>query len=132
MEVRLKMGADIPQARGQPAKPEQQQPQAVQDAAAVKAVNPSKASKATEAAKPEEELDRETVVDVVKKAFEAADALAPQRHLQYELVTEADTIQVQVVNTRDGSIVRKVPADEIIEQIKRIQNLLSDRMDVTA
>lgn len=131
----MKVGTEVPQqVKTKPqARAEQQgaeAPAAAQDAAA--AAEAKKAAQAAEAEAPAEELDRETMQEAVTKAIEAADALAPRRHLEYELVTDANMVQVHVVNNKDGSIVRKVPADDIIELVKRIQNLLSDRMDVRA
>ena len=60
------------------------------------------------------------------------DLLSPSRHLKFEVVDEADLVQVQMVNTSDGQIVRKIPADDIIELVKQIHRTLSDRLDVKA
>ena len=84
------------------------------------------------AAQQKAELDKESQKDVLEKTLEVVDLLAPERHLKYEVIDDADLVQVQVVNTTDGSIVRKIPADEIIELVKHIHKALSDRFDVQA
>ena len=50
----------------------------------------------------------------------------------YEVIVEAGLVQVQFIDTLDGNIVRKVPADEIVKLVSRIRETLDDRLDVVA
>ena len=77
-------------------------------------------------------LSREALKDVLDKTLEVVDLLTPRRHLEYEVIDEADIVQVQVVNTDDGSIVRKIPGDDIVKLVEQIHKVLSDRLDVKA
>ena len=61
------------------------------------------------------------------------EALGPSdRHLKYEVIDEAGLVQVQVIDTADGNIVRKIPADEIVKLVSRIRETLNERLDVVA
>ncbi|MCR5347336.1 MAG: flagellar protein FlaG [Fretibacterium sp.] len=85
-----------------------------------------------EAENKENSLSREELKDVLDKTLEVVDLLNPRRHLEYEVIDEADIVQVQVVNTDDGSIVRKIPADDIVKLVEQIHSVLSKRLDVKA
>jgi len=76
-----------------------------------------------------EQMDRDDLKEVLGKTLEVVDLLAPRRHLKYEVIDEADLVQVQVIDTDDGNVVRKIPADEIIELVKQIHKTLSKRLD---
>ena len=84
------------------------------------------------AASPEREPDRDTQKDVLEKVLEVVNLLAPDRHLEYEVIEDADMVQIQVVNNEDGQVVRRIPADEIIAMVKQIHKALSERLDVVA
>ena len=84
------------------------------------------------AASPEREPDRDAQKDVLEKVLEVVNLLAPDRHLEYEVIEDADMVQIQVVNNEDGQVVRRIPADEIIAMVKQIHKALSDRLDVVA
>ena len=78
-------------------------------------------------------LDREDLKDLLRRTTDAVEALGPSgRHLKYEVIEEADMVQIQVVNNEDGQVVRRIPADEIIEMVKQIHKALSERLDVMA
>ena len=67
-------------------------------------------------------LDKEDLKDLLRRTTDAVEALGPSgRHLKYE-----------VIDTLDGNIVRKVPADEIVKLVSRIRETLDDRLDVVA
>ncbi|MBR0097372.1 MAG: flagellar protein FlaG, partial [Synergistaceae bacterium] len=51
---------------------------------------------------------------------------------KYEVIEEADLVQIQVIDTDDGEIIRKIPADEIVELVKKLHEVLSERLDVKA
>ena len=48
------------------------------------------------------------------------------------VIDEAGLIQVQVVDSLDGNIVRKIPADEIVKLVSRIRETLDEWLDVVA
>ncbi len=98
-------------------------------------LRPETAVKTAVEAEPEQEkeaLSREALKDVLDKTLEVVDLLTPHRHLEYEVIEEADIVQVQVVNTDDGSIVRKIPGDDIVKLVEQIHKVLSERLDVKA
>jgi uncharacterized FlaG/YvyC family protein len=76
------------------------------------------------------ELDREGR----KKALsQAADLLSAfDRELKYEVLEEAEVVQIQVIDVKTGRIVRKIPADEVIKFIKTMKEKIDDRVDVLA
>lgn len=54
-------------------------------------------------------------------------------HLEYEVEDESKIIQVRVVNTEDGTIVRKIPPDKIIETAGIIRKkLINTSIDIKA
>ena len=78
-------------------------------------------------------LDKEDLKDLLKRTTELVSALGPSdRHLKYEVIDEAGLVQVQVIDTSDGNIVRKIPADEIVKLVSRIRETLNERLDVVA
>ena len=77
-------------------------------------------------------LTKDELKDVLDKTLEVVDMLNPRRHLKYEVIDDADMVQVQVVNTDDGSVVRKIPSDEIVKLVEQIKNMLADRFEVEA
>jgi uncharacterized FlaG/YvyC family protein len=54
------------------------------------------------------------------------------RELKYEVLEEAGVVQIQIIDGRDGKVVRKVPADEVIKFLKAIKEQIDDRVDVWA
>ena len=48
------------------------------------------------------------------------------------VIDEVGLIQVQVIDTLDGNIVRKIPADEIVKLVSRIRETLDEWLDVVA
>ena len=77
-------------------------------------------------------LTKDELKEVLDKTLEVVDMLNPRRHLKYEVIDDADMVQVQVVNTDDGSVVRKIPSDEIVKLVEQIKNMLADRFEVEA
>ena len=70
--------------------------------------------------------------EALNKTLEVVDLLCPRRHLKYEVIEDADLVQVQVVNSDDGSIVRKIPSDDIVKLVEQIHRMLADRFEVEA
>lgn len=66
---------------------------------------------------------------------EMLDRAGEMRHLKYEVIDEAAIVQVSVINTEDGTIVRKVPPDKVVELVERMsknkkRSSSNDRFDV--
>jgi uncharacterized FlaG/YvyC family protein len=77
-----------------------------------------------------EAYGRETLSQLMEKA---ADLLSLfDRELKYEILEEAGVVQVQVIDARDGRVVRKVPSDEVVKFIEALRNKIDDRVDVWA
>ena len=81
---------------------------------------------------PLAELDQEGLKDLLKKTVDLVDALSMNRHLKFEVIDEAGLVQVQVIDTIDGNIVRKIPSDAIVKLVSRIRETLNERLDVVA
>ena len=85
-----------------------------------------------EAEKDHKDLTKDEEKDLLEKTLELVELIAPKRHLEYEVIEEADIVQVQVVNTDDGTVVRKIPSDEIVKLVEQIRSMLADRFEVEA
>ena len=83
-------------------------------------------------AEDENSLSSGKLKEALEKALEVVDLLCPRRHLKYEVIEEADLVQVQVVNSDDGSIVRKIPSDDIVKLVEQIHAMLANRFEVEA
>ena len=57
---------------------------------------------------------------------------AAMRHLEYEIIEDAKMIQIKVINTNDGEIVRKIPPDKVIEIVRKIRQNKDKRLDIKA
>ena len=76
------------------------------------------------------EFDKKTVADLMERT---ADLLTTfDRDLKYEVLEDAVVVQIQVIDPRDGRIVRKIPADEVIRLIEAMKSKIDDRVDVWA
>ena len=65
---------------------------------------------------------------IAKKArAENIDRAAEMRHLRYEVITDADIVQVSVINSEDGTIIRKVPPDKVIGFVKKFREKTNER-----
>ncbi len=58
---------------------------------------------------------------------ENIDRTAAMRHLKYEVITDADIVQVSVINSEDGTIIRKVPPDKIVGFVKKFREKTQER-----
>ncbi len=56
-----------------------------------------------------------------KARVEMLDRAGEMRHLKYEVIDEAAIVQVSVINTGDGTVVRKVPPDKVVGLVKNIR-----------
>lgn len=61
------------------------------------------------------------------------DKASEMRHLKYEVMEDADIVQISVVSSADGKIIRKVPPDKIVSFVKRIREKEQKRkLDIKA
>ena len=69
-----------------------------------------------------------------KKREEILAKVGERRHLQYEVIEDAAVVQVSVINTEDGTVVRKVPPDNVVGFIRKFRSSAirtSRRLDIT-
>ncbi len=69
-----------------------------------------------------------------KKRAEILAKVGERRHLQYEVIEDAAVVQVSVINTEDGTVVRKVPPDNVIGFIRKFRSSAintSRKLDIT-
>jgi uncharacterized FlaG/YvyC family protein len=85
---------------------------------------------ASNAGLPMEEEDYELLVALMDQTAELLSRF--DRELKYEVLENAGVVQIQVIDARDGRVVRKIPADEVIKFIESLREQLDDRMDVWA
>ncbi|NLL37404.1 MAG: flagellar protein FlaG [Fretibacterium sp.] len=86
----------------------------------------------TEAEASFSDLDREKLRKVLDKTVDLVRSLGADRHLKYEVIESAGLVQIQVIDSRDGTVIRKIPADEIVKLLENIHETLTDRLDVRA
>jgi uncharacterized FlaG/YvyC family protein len=79
---------------------------------------------------PMEEEDYELLVALMDQTAELLSRF--DRELKYEVLENAGVVQIQVIDARDGRVVRKIPADEVIKFIEGLREQLDDHMDVWA
>jgi uncharacterized FlaG/YvyC family protein len=76
------------------------------------------------------ELDKETRQKTLSQTVELLSLF--DRKLKYEVLEDVGVVQIQVIDSRDGRVVRKVPADEVIKFIQAMKEKIDDRVDVLA
>jgi uncharacterized FlaG/YvyC family protein len=54
------------------------------------------------------------------------------RDLKFEVHDESGIVQIQVIDTTDGRVIRKIPADEVLKLVASIREKMSERVDVKA
>ena len=69
-----------------------------------------------------------------QKLLEQTDNLltAFDRRLRFDVIEEAGILQIKVLDSRDGSVVRKIPADEVVRLVTHIRKKLLKEADVRA
>ena len=58
-----------------------------------------------------------------------------ERELKFEILQDAGVVQIQVIDARDGKVLRKIPMDEVIrflEFVKNMKEQTGDGVDVRA
>ncbi len=86
-----------------------------------------KNSSETRAAKAEQSKSDAVAQRAQKARAENIDRAAAMRHLRYEVITDADIVQVSVINSEDGTIIRKVPPDKVIGFVKKFREKTHER-----
>ena len=55
------------------------------------------------------------------------DKASEMRHLKYEVIKDADIVQISVINSKDGTIIRKVPPDKVVGFVRKVREKKSER-----
>lgn len=84
-----------------------------------RSATPEEKAKLESQAKSQNKSAFEEKADEVKA--EMLDRMGKMRHLKYEVIDEAAIVQVSVINSEDGTIVRKVPPDKVVDFVERIR-----------
>ncbi|MDR3355415.1 MAG: flagellar protein FlaG [Synergistaceae bacterium] len=54
------------------------------------------------------------------------------RSLRFDVIEEAGILQIKVLDSRDGSVIRKIPADEVIRMVTHIRKKLLEEANIRA
>jgi uncharacterized FlaG/YvyC family protein len=94
---------------------------------------PSPVEAVNDASDTELQIDEEEYEILVALMDQTAELLSRfDRELKYEVIEDAGVVQIQVIDGRDGRVVRKIPADEVVKFIEGLREQLDDHMDVWA
>jgi uncharacterized FlaG/YvyC family protein len=74
------------------------------------------------------EYNKDAQREIMQRISELASLL--DRDLKFEIHEDAGIVQIQVIDTTDGRIVRKIPADEALKFASKIREKMSERLDV--
>ena len=58
------------------------------------------------------------------KFEQLAEKAKSMRYLKYDLIEDADIVQVSVINSSDGTIIRKFPPDKVVSLVQKIREKL--------
>lgn len=56
-----------------------------------------------------------------KAKSEVLDKFSELRYLKYDIIEDADIVQVSVINSSDGKIIRKFPPDKVVSLVQKIR-----------
>ncbi|MBQ7560562.1 MAG: flagellar protein FlaG [Synergistaceae bacterium] len=56
-----------------------------------------------------------------KAKSEVLDKASEMRYLKYDIIDDADIVQVSVINSSDGTIIRKFPPDKVVSLVRKIR-----------
>ena len=59
-----------------------------------------------------------------KAKSEVLDKFSEMRYLKYDVIEDADIVQVSVINSSDGTIIRKFPPDRVVSLVQKIREKL--------
>ena len=74
-----------------------------------------------------QEAEDETNDNAKKAIDKILDKASEMRHLKHEVIEDADIVQVSVVRSADGTIIRKVPPDRIVSFVRRVKEKKDER-----
>jgi uncharacterized FlaG/YvyC family protein len=74
------------------------------------------------------ELSEDDLRELLQRTVELVSAF--DRNLKFEVIE--NVLQIQVIDSSDGTVVRKIPPDEVIKLVTYIKDKLSDNMNVLA
>ena len=72
----------------------------------------------------EKKSDDDQATEIKNKILDRA---SERRHLKYEVIDDADIVQISVINSGDGTVIRKVPPDKIVSFIRKVKEETSKR-----
>jgi len=80
----------------------------------------------------EKKDDRKPPLEVVKKAAEEGNSIlqATQRNLQFKVDDSTKELVVKIVDSESGELVRQIPSEEMLDFIKRMQELQGEQGSV--
>ncbi len=122
MEIKLPLGSVVSHANTL----QNVAPEVPMSAAAVAVGKVQEAKSDANAAEP----DKNTIQDILKRTSELVSIL--DRNLKFEVVDDAGIVQIQVIDSSDGRVVRKIPSDEVLKLVSYIKEKMSERVDVKA
>ena len=56
--------------------------------------------------------------------------LGSKRHLEYDVIEDTAIVQVRVVNSEDGTVIRKYPPDKVIEFARNFKKSRKEKLDM--
>ncbi|MDR2180952.1 MAG: flagellar protein FlaG [Synergistaceae bacterium] len=94
---------------------------------------PSPVEAVNDASNTEPQIDEEDYEILVALMDQTAELLSHfDRKLKYEVIEDAGIVQIQVIDNRDGRVLRKIPADEVIKFVESLREQLDNHMDIRA
>jgi uncharacterized FlaG/YvyC family protein len=123
MEVKLPIGGALYSNSSQNAASDSFVPRIV---SAVVDVQASKNATGQKAFEPNED----DLHDLLRRTVELVSTF--DRNLKFEVIKDAGILQIQVIDSSDGMVVRKIPPDEVVKLVTYIKDKLSDNMNVLA
>jgi uncharacterized FlaG/YvyC family protein len=123
MEVRFPARAGHPYANAETSRSAVSKPQTPRPAQAG-----AEAQRAAKGIFPEQDKEsRQKLLDGTAGLMSAFD-----RSLRFDVIEEAGILQIKVIDSRDGSVVRKIPADEVVRIVTRIKKELLEEAEILA
>ena len=65
-----------------------------------------------------------------KAKSEVLDKFSEMRYIKYDIIEDADIVQVSVINSSDGTIIRKFPPDKVVSLIKKIREKILNKSGI--
>ncbi|MDR2179019.1 MAG: flagellar protein FlaG [Synergistaceae bacterium] len=76
------------------------------------------------------QLDEGDTRELLQRTVDLASVF--ERNLKFEIIKDAGILQIQVINSTDGAVVRKIPPDEVVKLVAYLKDQLSANMNVLA